>query len=235
MNKFITQAIWEDYAPRVDGKGKPVDIEALKVAHEDLGTYKVDPGVLWVGSFIDGLLELTPEMWFDRDGGWDVSGRPVRPEGRRGLKLYFMDVLRDRSANMGAGDVVSRVVMMRERWGVRKGEPLKLALTRERVIDMEPGAITFEPVPVVDVETGEVLLVDPVERVKGASLRERVRRPMIRTDRQFGLHYLLRGDRFIFEWVTRRKENFIRTFELRAKGEGSSEIVAERREDLVVF
>ena len=109
MNKLIMEAIWEDYCPRVDAKGKSVDVEELKKTGEDIKSYKRDPDVLWVGPFMDGLLEFIPEMFYDREGGWDASRRPVRPEGRRGVKLFFMDVLRDKpgSSNMGGGDVVS--------------------------------------------------------------------------------------------------------------------------------
>lgn len=204
-SEAVRAAIYEKYCPTVEG-GK-------------------DPDVLWVGPFLDGLQWLLPEL-FARSEGQNIRNLPVLPGGRRGIKLFFMDVGRDASAE--AGDVVAGVVMQRADWGVdAEGQVKRLLFRKDRMIDEEPGELLNALTVVADLETGAQRLVNPTTGEPAE--------PFIREEKRFGLHYLKRGDFFKFEWITRRKRYVAREFRLRPPTEGSSELQVEQRTDIAVF
>ena len=178
--------------------------------------------VLWVGPLMDGMLELMPEMF-------DSPSRPSGPTGRRAVRLFFQDI-RLSPDDVRAFDLIGpRCIVQRKTWprAAGSGEPLKLFLSESRVVDMEPGEL-LNSVSVTRGELGETLLVDPV---KGEVIE-----PIIRVDKQYGLHMLWRDDLFEFAWTSRRpRQEFVRQFKLRPRSEGSSELRSEARDDIKVF
>ena len=174
--------------------------------------------VLWVGPLMDGLLELMPEMW---TGERRVAG----PEGRRAVRLFFEDIRT--SGDYRAYDIIGPACIAQ-----RDGWPVKLMLSEERVVNLEPGEL-LNSVVVQTNDAGETIFVDPVPNPDG-SLNEIV--PRIREDRRYGLHRLWRGDIFEFRWTSRRpRQSFVRQFKLKPRAEGTSELLPEQRTDLKVF
>jgi hypothetical protein len=206
----ITDALWEDYAPRVTvGKGD----DAKEV---------VDPNVLWVGPWIDGMLTFVES---------DLAALTKKADKRRAFKGFLADT--DATSPLHAYDLVTQIHFTRPSWPVQaSGLPTVLNITRRRLGE-EPGMIKNSFVFHNDPETGEDRLVDPVNLSDGGRLTDV--RPEILVDRRFGLHYLLRGDEIEFEWADRRFRIFKQLFRLRPRVEGSSLIIPEVATGVVNF
>lgn len=171
--------------------------------------------VLYVGPLIDGLCLFAPQLvgvaTWPSEGG--VEDR------RRRLK----HLLSSAGADGRAGN-----------WNIRGA---KLSLTRAgrlvvlgaRVSETEPGELINSYQMIQDPETGET---SAWEFLKPRSAAEATAHfgdrpakpfePIIREDKRFGLHYLLRGDLVVLEYTHRRSGAVRMEFVLKPLSEGAS-------------
>ena len=198
INDVIKHAIWQKYAPRVNGE--------------------IDPMCLYVGPLMDGMGEFMPELG-------DILMRSVRDERndspiRIRIKRFIQDLVNPRTgtrAGSAGGDVAGTgfgtLVFQR-----RGGNPVQL--TRRTLLEQEPGEL-MNSVEVITDNKGKDLIVNVVrEPVILKSVD-----PQIREDNQHFLHYLMVGDKFKANFTSRGRTRMLE-YDLRPASEGSSVVSA---------
>ena len=196
LHELIQKAIWEDYAPKVERKGKDGEKQSVP-----------DPDTLYVGPFIDGLAKF-----LGRDIGRALGFRDTDPSNyRRYIKVLLHDAANDprRAQHTWHGLKFS---MKRAGWS-------GALVLSERAIDEEPGTIMNTVYVREDYETG----VSEVVTFKNSKTDELVAgRPIIRTDKRWGLYYLKRGDEFELFFRDRYNNPIQLNWRLRPLDEGES-------------
>ena len=198
ISDVVKHAIWEKYAPRIDGE--------------------IDPNCLYVGPLLDGMAEYMPELaelvLRTRDAEHNNQSLRVR------IKHFIQDIVDVRTgtrSGSAGGDIAGTgfAALIFQRKG---GNPV--SLTRRTVLEEEPGAL-INSIEVVTDPKGNDVIVAAV-RTPGP-LKEVV--PEIREDLRHGLHCLMEGDRFKAQFSSRGR---IRNLEynLRPIGEGTSLVTA---------
>jgi len=198
ISDVVKHAIWEKYAPRIDGE--------------------IDPMCLYVGPLMDGMGEFMPELG-------DILMRSVRDERndspvRIRIKRFIQDLVNPRTgtrAGSAGGDVAGTgfgtLVFQR-----RGGNPVQL--TRRTLLEQEPGEL-MNSVEVITDNKGKDLIVNVVrEPVILKSVD-----PQIREDNQHFLHYLMVGDKFKANFTSRGRTRMLE-YDLRPASEGSSVVSA---------
>ena len=198
ISDVVKHAIWEKYAPRVNGE--------------------IDPMCLYVGPLMDGMGEFMPELG-------DILMRSVRDERndspiRIRIKRFIQDLVNPRTgtrAGSAGGDVAGTgfgtLVFQR-----RGGNPVQL--TRRTLLEQEPGEL-MNSVEVITDNKGKDLIVNVVrEPVILKSVD-----PQIREDNQHFLHYLMVGDKFKANFTSRGRTRMLE-YDLRPASEGSSVVSA---------
>ena len=198
ISDVVMHAIWEKYAPRVNGE--------------------IDPMCLYVGPLMDGMGEFMPELG-------DILMRSVRDERndspiRIRIKRFIQDLVNPRTgtrAGSAGGDVAGTgfgtLVFQR-----RGGNPVQL--TRRTLLEQEPGEL-MNSVEVITDNKGKDLIVNVVrEPVILKSVD-----PQIREDNQHFLHYLMVGDKFKANFTSRGRTRMLE-YDLRPASEGSSVVSA---------
>ena len=198
ISDVVKHAIWEKYAPRVNGE--------------------IDPMCLYVGPLMDGMGEFMPELG-------DILMRSVCDERndspiRIRIKRFIQDLVNPRTgtrAGSAGGDVAGTgfgtLVFQR-----RGGNPVQL--TRRTLLEQEPGEL-MNSVEVITDNKGKDLIVNVVrEPVILKSVD-----PQIREDNQHFLHYLMVGDKFKANFTSRGRTRMLE-YDLRPASEGSSVVSA---------
>ena len=164
--------------------------------------------VLWIGPLSDGLVKFG--IFLRRKGTDRGRGRGLEQSW-----AGFMSEVAPEQLDTCKGFEDTALGFMRQ--GM---EPM-VNLTYNVVAD-EPGAILTSPATIENKETG---------------LRETLWDPKIREDKRFGLHYLLRGDKFLKVLRPRRRNELGQELKwewvLRPLSEGSSFITPAQREKQV--
>mgnify|MGYP001596537906 FL=1 len=203
----IMQAIRAKYCPVIPGP-KPKDGSDRPMIQ--------DPLVLYVGPITDGICLYAPE----------ITGRATWPseggvENRRPRLKHLLSNTGASGRAMNWNSRNSRLTFIREGKG-----PVALA---SRLLEAEPGELMNSFEMIQDPETGEIapweLLRRRDESLATTHLGERPARqfePTIREDKRYGLHYLRRGDKLVFEYTHRRAGLIRMEFELKPLSEGSS-------------
>jgi hypothetical protein len=212
VHPVISNAIWEDYAPRI---GVVHATEATETEKEVKGNPgKIDPKTLYVGPLLDGWVEYMPEL--SRLVRRADADNPL-PDRHR-MKRLVMDIVdpathRRASAGRGqdiAGFGFAAIEFKRDsdRW-VRLGPG---------VMQAEPGEILNSVIVELDPETQQPRMVEPVRSSDSEMV---LTTPKIRRDLVNNLHYMMVGDewRVQFEALGRKRTLL---FNLREKSEGSS-------------
>lgn len=178
-----------------------------------------DPDVLFVGPFLDGILPYIPEIF-----NYPFQNTSRVEERRAQLKGLILNsrVNPDRAVNILARDFTFK-------FSPREGGPS--VILGERVVDEEPGELLNSPQLIRHPETGELTLL----MYKKGSRDTEPFKPVIRVDKQHGLHYLRKDDKFEISFLTRNKEAMQYRYILRPLGEGSSLLTPERAVDVVVW
>ena len=165
---------------------------------------------VWVGPLIDGL------AWLLADDVLRELQIPAHDWGskRRWFKALLSDATSLRQPEGPATHFrAAQVSVQRAAWAKPKQEPPRIYLTKN-VVDNEPGTLINSPKLVLDPETG-IVTVEPL--------------PIIREDKRYGLHRLLKGDRIHIQYTNHRRQYFAFDFDLRAKAEGPSLVTPDRR------
>ena len=209
---IVSNAIWEQYAPRV---GVIEAVEATENEKEVKGNPgKIDPKTLYVGPLLDGWVEFMPEIarLVRRSDG--DNPLPDRHRMKR-LAMDIVDPATHRRATAGRGEDIAgfgfaSIEFKRDPQGWRRLGP--------NVIHQEPGEILNSINLEEDPSTQEYVLTEPVRSSDSQAVATT---PRIREDKVNGLHYMMIGDewRIQFEALGRRRTLL---FNLRDKSEGSS-------------
>ena len=198
ISDVVKHAIWEKYAPRVNGE--------------------IDPMCLYVGPLMDGMGEFMPELG-------DILMRSVRDERndspvRIRIKRFIQDLVNPRTgtrAGSAGGDVAGTgfgtLVFQR-----RGGNPVQL--TRRTLLEQEPGEL-MNSVEVITDNKGKDLIVNVVREPVTLKPVD----PQIREDNQHFLHYLMVGDKFKANFTSRGRTRMLE-YDLRPASEGSSVVSA---------
>ena len=211
LSPIISNAIWEEYAPRVGTVDAVEATETTKEVKANPG--KIDPRTLYVGPLLDGWVEFMPEMArLVRRSDAD-NPLPDRHRMKR-LVMDLVDPATHRRASSGRGEDIAgfgyaMIEFKRgDKW-VRLGPALMQA---------EPGTILNSVIVELDPETQEPRMVEPV---RGSDSDVVLATPKIRRDLVNYLHYMMAGDewRIQFEALGRKRRLL---FNLREKSEGSS-------------
>ena len=228
----VMKMVWEKYVPRLASEPEEeqeqeqeapttVRMGRRKTPVPTLGP--PDPNCLYVGPFLDGIGIYLPEMFripFPTTAG---------PEhARRHLKSMLADTLPgDRARNLTTKEL--RITMTRDTWtpDARSGR-VPTVILNDRLRDVEPGELVNAPQLVVNPETGQL---EVVEQVHEGEYKPYV--PVIREDKRFGLHYLMKGDHFTITFKTRQNNPVELNFALRPLGEGSSLLTTQQAFDEV--
>ena len=207
LSDLALQEIRRKYAP-LDKAGKPLD------------------GVLYVGPFLQGVVQLMPEFV-------QALRKPQSMAPRRNpiqvVKSYFRDTAWQEVGMAGVPNAYNfRAVatMIRKSWPKRSGNTPTLHLTRN-VVTEEPGAMLNSVDIYRDPSTGKVSLVQEIpdmDHLDGSGQPRNLKRVpadiLLRTDERYGLHYLLEGDYFEFTWHDVHKVLYQMLFRLRKEGSG---------------
>ena len=185
------------------------------------------PDVLWVGPFIDGIVqyvaEVFPVLWRNADHARNPATH------RAHMKTLIFDSGRNRYGERAIHVDELQIAMRRAEWPLApSGVPLTVYLTDRPdggIVNQEFGELRNSPQIVPDPETGLVVLRDR----KGQPCE-----PIILEDKRYGLHYLLVGDEIDFTWKQRGQPARMQ-FKLRPRSEGSSLLTAERQMDAVII
>ena len=198
ISDVVKHAIWEKYAPRVNGE--------------------IDPMCLYVGPLMDGMGEFMPELG-------DMLMRSARDERndaaiRTRIKHFIQDLVNPRTgtrAGSAGGDVAGTGfgTLVFQRKG---GNPLEL--TRRTLLEQEPGEL-MNSVEVVTDSKGKDLIVNVVREPGNYKTGD----PLIREDNQHFLHYLMVGDKFKASFSSRGRTRIVE-YDLRPVSEGSSVVSA---------
>ena len=198
INDVVKHAIWQKYAPRVDGE--------------------IDPNCLYVGPLMDGMGLLMPELG-------DMLMRSARDERndaaiRTRIKHFIQDLVNPHTgtrAGSAGGDVAGTGfgTLVFQRKG---GNPLEL--TRRTLLEQEPGEL-MNSVEVVTDNKGKDLIVNVVREPGSYKTVD----PQIREDNQHFLHYLMVGDKFKASFASRGRTRTVE-YDLRPASEGSSVVSA---------
>ena len=198
ISDVVKHAIWEKYAPRIDGE--------------------IDPNCLYVGPLLDGMAEYMPElgdmlMRSSRDERNDVPTR-IR------IKHFVQDLVNPRTgtrAGSAGGDVAGTGFgsLTFQRKG---GNPV--SLTRRTLLEAEPGELMNSVEVVLDSKGKEIV----VGVVRDPGTMKAVD-PQIRRDERYFLHYLMTGDKFEANFSSRGRTRSLK-YELRPVSEGSSVVSA---------
>jgi hypothetical protein len=211
LSPIISNAIWEEYAPRVGAVDAVEATETTKEVKANPG--KIDPRTLYVGPLLDGWVEFMPEM--SRLVRRSDADNPLPDRHRmKRLVMDLVDPVTHRRASSGRGEDIAgfgyaMIEFKRgDKW-VRLGPGLMQA---------EPGTILNSVVVELDPETQEPRMVEPV---RGSDSDKVLATPKIRRDLVNYLHYMMAGDewRIQFEALGRKRRLL---FNLREKSEGSS-------------
>ena len=198
ISDVVKHAIWEKYAPRVNGE--------------------IDPMCLYVGPLMDGMGEFMPELG-------DILMRSVRDARndspiRIRIKRFIQDLVNPRTgtrAGSAGGDVAGTgfgtLVFQR-----RGGNPVQL--TRRTLLEQEPGEL-MNSVEVITDNKGKDLIVNVVREPVTLKPVD----PQIREDNQHFLHYLMVGDKFKANFTSRGRTRMLE-YDLRPASEGSSVVSA---------
>ena len=201
-DSLTMKAIYDAYAPRLkDGS--------------------VDPRTLYVGPFIDGIVDYVGEFMEIAFPGSPVSSR------RQQMKKVLADVgaTADRASHYVIREL--QLNMTRKDWAT-KGQAAPTVMLNDRVRDEEPGELINSPVLVRDPETGETGVMS---RVKDSEHEYVPFVPKIREDKRYGLHYMLTGDQVEFVFKTRRGQLMVLRFVLKPLSGGSSLVTPETQLD----
>ncbi len=225
----VMTTIRDAYTPRVEVEPAVEEVtEDGKVTQEAVpAVTRPDPDVLYVGPFIDGIVQFVPEILI---AAFPNNPNPVA--ARRHFKTLLLDTRPgDRGKHFLAQDW--SFSMKRLSWPLVRGEVPKISIeagteTRRGVLTAEPGELMNSPTEYVDAETGEIRLVE----YKGSNIKHDPFVPKIREDKKWGLHYLMRGDLFVCHFRTRRGQDVEMQYELRPASEGSSLLTPERQLDV---
>ena len=199
---------------------------AIHGAYIDKVPQEQRDNVLYIGPFIDGLTIYLRELL--------QVGFPANPDNEPSLRRHMQQLLRDTQPGMrGRHFLVQNLelLMQRPSWQLNNRGELPKVVVWNRMVEVEPGELMNSPVEEYDAEEGVTRLVER----KGEKIVKDPFVPKIREDKRYGLHYLLRGDRFDISYNTRRGEHISMRYELRPPHEGSSLITPERQIDNVVW
>ena len=198
ISDVVKPAIWEKYAPRIDGE--------------------IDPNCLYVGPLLDGMAEYMPELG-------DMLMRSSRDERndlptRIRIKHFVQDLVNPRTgtrAGSAGGDVAGTGFgsLTFQRKG---GNPI--SLTRRTLLESEPGELMNSVEVILDSKGKEIVV--SVVREPGAL---KAVDPQIRQDDRHFLHYLMAGDKFEANFSSRGRTRSLK-YELRPVSEGSSAVSA---------
>ena len=208
----IMQAIRAKYCPTIPGP-KPKDGSERPMIQ--------DPDVLYVGPLTDGLCLYAPEIV--GKATWPSEGTPEHRRSR--LKHLLMNTgAEGRATNWNSRN--SRLTFVRGTTSVSPGG---------RVVESEPGELLNSYTMLQDPETGEwrawELLHQKQEALATTQMDGRFVRPfepLIREDKRYGLHFLRKGDKLVFEYTHRRAGPIRMDFTLRPLSEGSSLLTPDR-------
>ncbi len=207
------------------GEGKAVDSVDTFCPHLE-GIMVPDPDVLYVGRFLDGLVDL--QVFESRKLAKNLinnipAGRTFRQPGISGqftgggkVNMWFKaaEPRAEMYEALAKGQFSGQPEVENL---IRNGEAPTIAIGTI-IKDAEPGEIINSPT-VVDVPPGEE--VDMWE----AGLTESSWVPKIRLDRRYGLHYLKRGDEITISgagWPKPRVQQFEHKWILKPRSEGRS-------------
>ena len=211
LSPIISNAIWEEYAPRVGAVDAVEATETTKEVKANPG--KIDPRTLYVGPLLDGWVQFMPEL--SRLVRRSESDNPLPDRHRmKRLVMDIVDPVTHRRASAGRGEDIAgygfaAVEFKRgDRW-VRLGPA---------VMQSEPGEILNSVIVELDPETQEPRMVEPIRNSDSEMI---LTTPKIRRDLVNNLHYMMVGDewRVQFEALGRKRSLL---FNLRDKSEGSS-------------
>lgn len=196
------RAVFEAYVPRLKD-GTP------------------DPNVLYVGPFIDGLIDYVPEFL-----SIAFPNSPVETR-RTNMKVLLAGI--GASVDRATHYVVRELqVNMTRRGWADKGGRAPTVMLNDRIREEEPGELLNSYVVERSPETGELRLM---ARKKGSEDEMVPYVPKIREDKRYGLHYLMKGDEFEFVFKTRRSQLVTLRYSLKPLSEGSSLITPEAQVD----
>ena len=198
ISDVVKHAIWEKYAPRIDGE--------------------IDPMCLYVGPLMDGMGEFMPELGdiLMRSVRDERNDSPVRIRIKRFLQVVVIPRTGTRAGSAGgdvAGTGFGTLVFQR-----RGGNPVQL--TRRTLLEQEPGEL-MNSVEVITDNKGKDLIVNVVREPVTLKPVD----PQIREDNQHFLHYLMVGDKFKANFTSRGRTRMLE-YDLRPASEGSSVVSA---------
>ena len=198
ISDVVKHAIWEKYAPRIDGE--------------------IDPNCLYGGPLMDGMAEYMPELgdMFMRSSREERNDQSTRIR----IKHFVQDLVNPRTgtrAGSAGGDVAGTGfgTLTFQRKG---GNPV--SLTRRTLLESEPGEILNSVEVVLDSKGKEIV----VGVVRDPGTLKTVD-PEIRQDDRYSLHYLMIGDKFKANFSSRGRTRSLE-YELRPVSEGSSVVSA---------
>ena len=235
IKDLVYEAIFQKYAPRVKVEGE-YDIDT-----DSRITEVIDPNCLYVGALIDGLIPFMPEMLETT-----FPGLSHPSNARRKFKTLLQDTLPgDRARHFLAKEW--QLTFQRPSWTLNNRGELPEVLIWDRHRQEEPGELVNSPALFRD-EEGAIIVVEQVgddhelgevKRIvdKWSPKPGRTANPfdpIIRVDKKWGLHLLMRGDRLKCTFKRRDNTPVEMNFELKPPHEGSSLITAEESTSLVL-
>ena len=214
VTKLILEAIFAEFCPHVDP-----DLDGPGTKHVKRGPGTVpDPRVLYVGPFLTGLVQAFPEMFPDR----------------RRAKGFFHDI--GHASIKTAWNIRSQAFMQRDTWPkTKKGNTPRLFFS-PNIVNEEYGELRNSLHAIRDAATGTTSLREPRPQLVNIGGDEVIRnvyepaKPKILEDHRYGLHYLMVGDEFHFEWIDVHEKHYTRNFTLLQMG-GGNEVIADETTD----